>query len=57
MKTRRLTEIARLVCVLERKDIPWEEKVSQIKLVRDNGDITTDEALDLVTEYCDRKYS
>ena len=48
---RRILEVARLVRVLEDKGISKQEKVDQIKMVRDNGDITSDEALDLAVEY------
>ena len=48
---RRILEIARLVRVLEDKGISKQMKVEQIKLVRDNGDITNDEAVDLAVEY------
>ena len=45
-----ILEVARLIRVLESNDSK-ETKVNQIKLVRDNGDITPDEALDLAIEY------
>ena len=45
-----ILEVARLIRVLESNDSK-EAKVKQIKLVRDNGDITSDEALDLAIEY------
>jgi hypothetical protein len=48
---RNILEVARLVRVLEDKAISRDEKIAQIKLVRDNGDITSDEALELAIEY------
>lgn len=48
---RRILEIARLIRVLEDEGISKQTKVDQIKLVRDNGDITNDEAVDLAVEY------
>lgn len=47
---RDILEVARLVLVLE-SDVDCDTKVQQIKLVRDNGDITPDEALELALEY------
>lgn len=51
---RNILEVVRLVRVLE-SDLPNEEKVAQLKMVRDNGDITQDEAVELVLEYWDGK--
>ena len=48
---RNILEIARLIRVLEAECYDRETKVAQIKLVRDNGDITADEALELAIEY------
>jgi len=48
---RNILEVARLIRVLEDKSIKKEEKVSQIKMVRGNGDITNEEAIDLAVEY------
>lgn len=48
---RNILEVARLVRVLESKSIDKMEKVSQLKMVRDNGDISADEALELAIEY------
>ncbi len=48
---RRILEIARLIRVLEDSTIKRAEKLEQIKMVQDNGDITKDEALELVLEY------
>lgn len=47
---RNILEIARLVRVLE-SGLSKEEKIAQLKLVRDNGDLTQDEALELALEY------
>lgn len=47
---RDIREVVRLVLVLE-SDVDRDTKVQQIKLVRDNGDITPDEALELALEY------
>ena len=47
---RDILEVVRLVLVLE-SDVDRDTKVQQIKLVRDNGDITPDEALELALEY------
>lgn len=46
-----ILEVARLIRVLEDEAIAKETKVQQIKVVRDNGDITEDEALELALEY------
>ena len=51
---RNILEVVRLVRVLE-SDLPNEGKIAQLKMVRDNGDITQDEAVELVLEYWDRK--
>lgn len=48
---RNILEVARLIRVLEDKEIAREEKVQQIKMVRDNGDITFDESIELAVEY------
>lgn len=48
---RNILEIARLIRVLEDECLPREIKVKQLKLVRDNGDINSDEALELALEY------
>ena len=48
---RNILEVARLVRVLEDKNLDKKAKVNQIKMVRDNGDITEDEALELAIEY------
>ena len=48
---RRIMEVARLLRVLE-SDETKTVKAEQIKLVRDNGDITPDEAVELAVEYC-----
>ena len=48
---RNILEVARLIRVLEDGDISRQDKVEQIKLVRGNGDITDEEALDLAVEY------
>jgi len=45
-----IIEVARLIRILESDDSN-EDKVIQIKLFRDNGIITSDEALDLAIEY------
>ena len=47
---RDIVEVARLIRVLE-SDVSREEKDEQIKMVRDNGDITADEAFELAIEY------
>lgn len=46
-----ILEVARLVRVLEAPEISRKEKAEQIKLVRDNGDITPEEALELALAY------
>lgn len=51
MEKRNILEIARLIRVMEDECISMDEKVAQIKMVRDNGDISQDEALELVLEY------
>ena len=44
----RITEVARLIeCVID-ETMERSDKIAQIKMVRDNGDITTDEAVELV---------
>lgn len=48
---RDILEISRLIRVLEDEKISREDKIEQIKLVRDNGDITEKEALELTFEY------
>lgn len=48
---RNILEIARLVRVLEDEHIDRRTKIDNIKMVRDNGDISTDEALELTIEY------
>ena len=48
---RNILEVARLIRVLESESVSKQVKVDQIKLVRDNGDITSDEALELAIEY------
>jgi len=53
---RDIHEIARLIRVLEDKDITREIKVQQIKMVRDNGHITPDEAFELAIEYFAWRY-
>lgn len=50
MTCRRILEVARLIRILE-SNIPKERKVANIKTVRDNGDITHEEALALTIEY------
>lgn len=51
MKRIRILEIARLIRVLEDPTFSREDKLQQIKMVKENGDITKDEALELVLEY------
>lgn len=48
---RNILEVARLIRVLEDSGYTRDEKIKQIKMVRDNGDITREEALDLVLCY------
>lgn len=48
---RRILEVARLIRVLEDKSLDKNTKIQQIKLVRDNGDITAEEAVELAIEY------
>ena len=48
---RNILEVARLIRVLEDSNIDKETKVAQLKMVRDNGDITYEEALELACEY------
>ena len=48
---RRILEVARLIRVLEDDEIELYEKVEQIRMVRQNGDITEEEALELAIEY------
>ena len=48
---RDILAVARLIRVLESKNYSKNEKVEEIKLARDNGDITPDEALELAIEY------
>ena len=50
-KERNIMEVARLFRVLESRD-SVQDKANAIKLVRDNGDITPNEALELAIEYC-----
>ena len=46
-----IMEIARLIRVLESEDYTVNEKAAQIRMVRDNGDISADDALELAIEY------
>ena len=48
---RNILEVARLIRVLESEAYTANEKVAQIKMVRDNGDISSDDALELAIEY------
>ena len=48
---RNILEIARLFRVLEDETMNKEEKVETIKLFRENGVISDDEALELAIEY------
>ncbi len=48
---RRILEVVRLVRVLEDDKFTKQEKADQIKMVRDNGDITFDESIELALEY------
>jgi len=48
---RNILEVARLVEVILDDSVSAEDKVNQIKMVRDNGDITTEEGVDLVFYY------
>lgn len=48
---RNILEVARLIRILEDDQISKYMKVSQIKMVRDNGDITKEEAIELAVEY------
>lgn len=43
--------VVNLVRFLERTDIGRKEKAEQIKLARDNGEITPYEALEIVLDY------
>ena len=49
-ESRNIVEIARLVVYLN-SDAPVKDKVAQIKVMRDDGYITSDEALDLTVEF------
>lgn len=49
-ESRDIMEIARLVVYLN-SDAPVKDKVAQIKVMRDDGYITSDEALDLTVEF------
>ena len=49
-KSRNILVVARLIRVLEDTMISKEEKVSQIKMVRNNGDITDEEAMELARQ-------
>lgn len=52
MKEKRdILEVIRLANVLASKEFSKNEKIKEIKLVRDNGDITSDEALEITIEY------
>lgn len=46
-----IMEVARLIRVLESEDYTISEKAAQIRMVRDNGDISADDALELAIEY------
>lgn len=48
---RNILEIARLIRVLEDDTISKSDKIKNIKMVRNNGHITEDEALELVIDY------
>ena len=48
---RNILEVARLIRVLEDEKFTRQEKADQIKMVRDNGDITFDESIELAVEY------
>ena len=46
-----IMEVVRLIRVLESEDYTINEKAAQIRMVRDNGDISADDALELAIEY------
>ena len=48
---RNILEVARLIRVLEDPTIERGTKVEQLKLARNNGDITPEEAIELSIEY------
>ena len=48
---RNILEVARLIRVLEDSTIERSTKAEQIKMVVENGDITTAEAIELALEY------
>ena len=51
-KKRDIMNVVHLIRTLESDDFSKESKLRDIKLYRDNGDITEDEAIDLSIEYC-----
>ena len=50
---RDIMQVVHLIHVLESDDGSWtkEQKIDHLKMVRDNGDITNDEAIELAVEY------
>lgn len=48
---RNIMEIARLIRCLEDDNMTDGDKIEQIKIVRDSGHITEDEAFELAVEY------
>lgn len=53
MQESKIIKIARLIEYLARPnyEVTMQDKISEIKLARDNGIITQDEAIELATEY------
>lgn len=49
---RRMEGLARLFRTLEDQNATRQERIDTIKVFRDDGYITTDEALELVFMYC-----
>lgn len=50
--TRRLQGLARLFLTLEDQNTTKQERIDIIKVFRDDGYITTEEAIELVLMYC-----
>ena len=52
MKDRDIMKIVHLIRGLERPDIDTDVKIDMIKMYREMGYITANEAIDLAVEYC-----